>query len=113
MDWPPVGGAAEPDAMLLSCGSLSSWVRRFVACVGYASLFPPGPLLHARDELVDCWACLLAAAAAAAPTRLAVGWSYLCLSDWLYAVAVMKFVASVISVWNGYLALSRRRDCCY
>ncbi|CAN6237480.1 unnamed protein product, partial [Urochloa humidicola] len=29
-----VDGAAEPDAMLLSCGSLSSWVRRFVACVG-------------------------------------------------------------------------------
>ena len=24
----------EPDAMLLGCGSLSSWVRRLVACVG-------------------------------------------------------------------------------
>jgi len=29
------------------------------------------------------------------------------------AVAVMKFVASVISVWNRYLALSRLRDGCY
>lgn len=28
----------EPDAMLLGCGSLSSWVRRLVACVGYDSL---------------------------------------------------------------------------
>lgn len=64
-------------------------------------------------QFTDHLHLLAAAAAAAAPTRLAVGWSYLCLSDWLYAVAVMKFVASVISVWNGYLALSRRRDCCY
>lgn len=27
-------GEAEPDAMLLGCSSLTSWVRRLVACVG-------------------------------------------------------------------------------
>jgi hypothetical protein len=53
-------GEAEPDAMLLGCSSLTSWVRRLVACVGYAFLTLPHPgcfgvvLIDAREFDFEC-----------------------------------------------------------
>jgi hypothetical protein len=47
----------EPDAMLLGCGSLSSWVRRLVACVGYDS-FPPPASAPPAACFVSCYAAM-------------------------------------------------------